>query len=98
MASVGDDSNTDRLELHHQIDRVNDRLKQVDDRCKAHGDEQVEAKKWRQEIDRDMTRIKFLGTIIVALLGLLIGGARWMVSSAVTDALVGHGILQIARK
>jgi hypothetical protein len=87
---AADDSNTDRIVLHAAVDRINER-------CESHAKYEAETSAWMRDADRDLSRIKFLGVLTLALLGVLGASARWLVGSAVTAALVEHRVLELAQ-
>jgi hypothetical protein len=82
------DSSTDRALIHAAIDRI-------EERCQKHDARDDEIKTWMRDADRDLSRIKLVGLVTLALVGALAGGARWAIRSAVTEAMVDHGLLEL---
>jgi hypothetical protein len=76
--------------LHAAIDRINER-------CEGHEEYEKSTKQWMENADRDLARIKFLGILLLATMGTIIGAGKWVIRSAVTDALLEHGVLAMTQ-
>jgi hypothetical protein len=66
-----EESTTDRIVLHGAVDRINER-------CEAHAKFEAATSAWMRDADRDLSRIKFLGVLTLALLGVIGASARWL--------------------
>ncbi len=67
----------------------------IQSECARHAAAEAEMNRWTREVDRDLARIKFLGVLVLATLGILLTTGRWMMRSAVTEVLVEHGVLSV---
>jgi hypothetical protein len=67
----------------------------IGERCKAHADERRELDTWTKSVDRDLARIKLIGILALALAGGVGVGLKWIVQSAVTDALIDRGVVRL---